>query len=464
MTDFSPPSGRPDRSPGAANASLWPVLLALVAVAALCGLVILRDRPSSGLIERVQSEPVPELAIAEIEPPPPPGAADFQVQPAASSGPEAASESQYDLALQLQRGDTVEEMLDDIGVPDADRKEIAEALKKLLKKNRLAVGETISLSLQTLPDAPDAPRVLSLLVRPRPEREYTITRNEDGSYTGEEKIYEVKARIVRAATRRIGSIQESGLKAGAPAQAISEFIKALSYDVDFQRELKSGQPFSLLLEQHVTSDGRVIHPGRLLAGELTLAKRTVTVIAFQPWSGVRQFYTPDGNSVVRAFLRTPMDASHISSRFGVRKHPILGYSAMHAGVDFAAPTGTPILAAGSGKVMTAGYYGGYGLYVELAHNSEIGTAYGHMSRLGPGIKRGVPVRQGQVIGFVGSTGMSTGPHLHYEFHRHGRAVNPLTQRASLRARLAGKDLAKFQGLVRQYRAKLKNAPMIGTGD
>jgi len=428
--------------------------------------VLLRDRPPAALVERVSPELVvaPELVIAEVEPPPPPGSADFQIQPVAPSESEAPSEARYELALQLQRGDTVEEMLDDVGVPDADRKEIADALKKLLKKNRLAVGETITLSLQTLPDAPDAPRVLSLLVRPRPEREYTITRNEDGSYAGEEKIYEVGPRIVRVATRRIGSLQESGLKAGAPAEAVAEFIKALSYDVDFQRELKSGQPFSLLLEQRVTSDGRVIHPGRLLAGELTLAKRTVTVIAFQPWGGVRQFYTPDGNSVVRAFLRTPMDASRISSGFGVRRHPILGYSAMHTGVDFAAPPGTPILAAGSGRVVTAGNNGGYGLYVALAHTAEIETAYAHMSRLGPGIKPGVPVRQGQVIGFVGSTGLSTGPHLHYEFHRHGRAVNPLTQRASLRARLMGKDLAKFQGLVRQYRTKLKTAPAIGSSD
>ena len=154
------------------------------------------------------------------------------------------------------------------------------------------------------------------------------------------------------------------------------------------------------------------------------------------------------------------DASKISSRFGMREHPILGYSALHAGVDFSAPSGTPILAAGAGKVAMAGPNGGYGLYVKLQHTSDVGTAYGHMSRLGPGIKPGVVVRQGQVIGFVGSTGMSTGPHLHYEFHRGGKQVNPLAQKFAMRAQVGGKDAARFQALAKQYLAQLKNAPVV----
>jgi murein DD-endopeptidase MepM/ murein hydrolase activator NlpD len=164
--------------------------------------------------------------------------------------------------------------------------------------------------------------------------------------------------------------------------------------------------------------------------------------------------------VVRAFLRTPMDASKISSRFGMREHPIMGYSALHAGVDFAAPPGTPILAAGAGKVAMAGPNGGYGNYVKLQHTSDVATAYAHMSRVGPGIKPGVAVRQGQVIGFVGSTGMSTGPHLHYEFHRAGRQVNPLAQKFAMRATVGGKDAARFQTLAKQYLAQLKNAPVV----
>lgn len=380
--------------------------------------------------------------------------------PDPDSEPEPPASDRYELTLRLEKGDTVDKMLADIDVPEADRKQIDEKLKALLKKRRLPAGEEIELLLQNVPEQPDAPRVLSLSVRPQPEREYIITRRDDGTYDGEEKTYKVSPRIVRVEGERHGSLQQSGVKLGAPSQAMVEFIRALSYDVDFQRELKEGQKFTVLLEQLVTSDGRVTHPGRLLAGELRLLKRTVVVIRYRPQGGADGFYNPNGESVVRAFLRTPMDASKISSRFGMRQHPILGYSALHAGVDFAAPSGTPILAAGAGKVAMAGYNGGYGLYVKLQHTKEIGTAYGHMSRLGPGIKPGVTVRQGQVIGFVGSTGMSTGPHLHYEFHRGGKQVNPLAQKFAMRAQVAGKDAARFKALAKQYLAQLKNAPVV----
>jgi murein DD-endopeptidase MepM/ murein hydrolase activator NlpD len=206
---------------------------------------------------------------------------------------------------------------------------------------------------------------------------------------------------------------------------------------------------------------RFTHPGRLLAGELRLMKRTVVVMRYRPQGGADGFFNPQGESVVRSFLRTPMDASRITSRFGMREHPILGFSALHAGVDFAAPPGTPILAAGNGRVMSAGPNGGYGLYVKLQHTHDVATAYAHLSRIGPGIKPGVQVRQGQVIGFVGSTGMSTGPHLHYEFLKAGKHVNPLTQKFAMRGTVGGKDAERFRALAKQYLAQLKSAPAAG---
>lgn len=483
MTDFPSPSDRPKSAKSTAFGVIWPVLGAIGLIAgtlflALGGLLI-TQRPIPD-IETAQAEPPPlvlaNLALADIElsPPPPLTSAEFKsstFQPIELKGfqmkppdpaaePEPAASDRYELTLRLERGDTVEKMLADIDVPEADRKQIAEKLQKLLKKKKLATGETIELLMQTMPEQPDAPRVLSLSVRPQPEREYIISRQDDGSYDAEEKVYKVSPRIVRVETERDGSLQQSGIKAGAPSAAMVEFIRALSYDVDFQRELKQGQKFTVLLEQLVTSDGLVTHPGRLLAGELRLLKRTVTVIRFRPPGGADGFYNPQGESVVRSFLRTPMDASRLTSRFGMREHPILGFSALHAGVDFSAASGTPILAAGTGKVSMAGYNGGYGLYVKLQHTQDVATAYAHMSRLGPGIKPGVSVRQGQVIGFVGSTGMSTGPHLHYEFHRGGKPVNPLAQKFAMRATVGGKDLARFQALSRQYLNQLKSAPAV----
>jgi murein DD-endopeptidase MepM/ murein hydrolase activator NlpD len=479
MTDFPSPSDRPKAAKSTAFALFRPVLFAVgVIVLALGGLVLShRSNPEIAGLERqapaspaaaapvvlVDSEPAPPLTAAELK-----GSAfqglefkGFQMKPPdPAAEPEPPASDRYELTLRLERGDTVEKMLADIDVPEADRKEIAEKLQTLLKKKKLATGETIELLMQTMPEQPDAPRVLSLSVRPQPEREYVISRKDDGSYAAEEKTYKVSPRIVRVEGERDGSLQQSGIKAGAPSAAMVEFIRAMSYDVDFQRELKQGQKFTVLLEQLVTSDGLVTHPGRLLAGELRLLKRTVTVIRFRPQGGADGFYNPQGESVVRSFLRTPMDASKLTSRFGMREHPILGFSALHAGVDFSAASGTPILAAGTGKVAMAGFNGGYGLYVKLQHTQDVATAYAHMSRLGPGIKPGVSVRQGQVIGFVGSTGMSTGPHLHYEFHRGGKPVNPLAQKFAMRATVVGKDLARFQALSRQYLNQLKSAPAV----
>ena len=467
MTDFPSPSDRPKTARSAAFRLFRPIFFAVGAIGATVGAVIIIHHQAETQIAAVSppSAPVlPPIALPDPEPVPPVTTADFKgfdLKPTdQQADAEPPASDRYELTLRLERGDTVEKVLADINVPEADRKQIDAALKALLKKRRLAVGESIDLQLQTMPDQPDAPRVLTLSIRPQPQREYIVTRRDDGSYEALEKIYQVRPRIVRVDAVRRGSLQQSGMKAGAPTAATLEFIRALSYDVDFQRELKEGQRFTLLLEQQVTTDGLVTDPGRLLAGEMRLTNRTVTVMRFRPQGGADGFYDFKGESVVRSFLRTPMDASHITSGFGMRMHPIMGFSAMHTGVDFGAPIGTPIFAAGAGKVVTAGPNGGYGIFVKLQHTSQIGTGYGHMSRLGPGIRPGVSVRQGQVIGFVGSTGLSTGPHLHYEFYRNGHPVNPLAQKFAMRAVVGGKDLARFRVLSRQYLNELKNAPPI----
>ncbi|WIM11888.1 MAG: hypothetical protein OJF58_002847 [Enhydrobacter sp.] len=465
MTDFPSPSGRPGTASLAALRLFRPALFVVASIGATVGAtMVMHYRPASDAVADVRPTPEPAIVLPDPQPAPPLTAADFQgfrlkpADPQTDDEPSAAD--RYELTLRLERGDTVEKVLADINVSPADRRQIDAEFRAALKKRRLPIGQSIELQLQTLPDQPDAPRVLTLSVRPQPQREYIVRRRDDGSYEALEKIYKLSPRIVRIEAVRKGSLQQSGTRAGAPTTAILEFIRALSYDVDFQRELKEGQHFALLLEQQVTSDGHIADPGRLLAGELRLANRTVTIMRFRPHGGADGFYDPKGESVVRSFLRTPMDASHVTSGFGVRMHPILGFSAMHTGVDFAAPVGTPIFAAGAGKVVMAGPNGGYGIFVKLQHTNQIGTGYGHMSRLGPGIRPGVMVRQGQVIGFVGSTGLSTGPHLHYEFYRNGHAVNPLTQKFAMRAALGGKDLARFRALSRQYLSELKHAPLV----
>jgi murein DD-endopeptidase MepM/ murein hydrolase activator NlpD len=401
--------------------------------------------------------PPPPIVLAEPELAPPVESADFLP-------PDGVPEGEtYQLALDLAYSDTVDHMLADLHIGERERKRADNALQALLGDRKLATGEQISLVLQPLREPADGPRLVSLSVRPRPEREFVVSRQADGAYAGEEKVFKLSPRVVRVNATLSTSILEDGMRAGAPSGAVNEFIKALSYDVDFQRELRAGQRFFLLLEQLVTSDGTISNPGRLLAGEIVLNARIVSAVRFAPTGEADQFYNLRGESMARSFLRTPLSSWRITSEFGMREHPILGYTTMHKGVDFGAAEGTPVLAAAAGTVDMAGEDGGHGLYVKIAHGGEVATGYAHLSRLGPGIRPGVPVRQGQLIGFVGATGLATGPHLHYEFFRQGKAVDPMAEQAVVRPALSGAELDRFRAQLRTYIGYFKTAPTVGDG-
>jgi len=412
-----------------------------------------------------------QLATQAMTPPPPPAPIVLAVpdlpppvETADFLPPDGVPEGKtYQLALDLAYSDTVDHMLADLHIGERERKRADDALQALLGDRKLATAEQINLVLQPLREPADGPRLVSLSVRPQPEREFVVARQADGTYAGEEKIFKLSPRVVRVNATLSTSILEDGMRAGAPSGAVNEFIKALSYDVDFQRELRAGQRFFLLLEQLVTSDGTISNPGRLLAGEIVLNSRIVSVVRFAPTGEADQFYNLRGESMARSFLRTPLSSWRITSEFGMREHPLLGFTMMHKGVDFAAPEGTPVLAAAAGTIDMAGEDGGHGLYVKIGHGEDVATGYAHLSRLGPGIRPGMSVRQGQLIGFVGATGLATGPHLHYEFFRHGKAVDPMTERAAVRPALSGTELDRFRAQVRSYIGYFKTAPTVGDG-
>jgi murein DD-endopeptidase MepM/ murein hydrolase activator NlpD len=225
---------------------------------------------------------------------------------------------------------------------------------------------------------------------------------------------------------------------------MNELVKAFSYDVDFQRDIHPGDTIDVLTEREVASDGRVGKTGKASYAKLTLHGKTHEIYRFTNAAGVEGWYTASGNSVKKSLLRTPVNAARISSGFGMREHPVLGYSRMHRGIDFAAPTGTPILAAGDGVVKFAGWNKGYGNYVKIQHNATYATAYGHASRLAKGIVQGATVKQGQVVAYVGSTGLSTGAHLHYEIMQNNVQVNPAQQKFNTAVALAGADMKRFR--------------------
>ncbi|TFG47962.1 MAG: M23 family metallopeptidase, partial [Gemmatimonadales bacterium] len=229
-----------------------------------------------------------------------------------------------------------------------------------------------------------------------------------------------------------------------PNPVLIELIRIFSFDVDFQRDIQPGDRFEVLYDALLETDGSLAKTGEVLYAALTLSGQRLELYGFTPKSGFADFFDTKGQSVRKTLMRTPIDGARLSSGFGMRKHPILRYTRMHRGTDFAAPSGTPIYAAGDGTVEIAGRKGAYGKYVRLRHNSTYQTAYAHMSRFAKGTRSGARVRQGQVIGYVGTTGRSTGPHLHYEVLVNGKQVNPSKIKLASGEKLKGADLAAFE--------------------
>jgi murein DD-endopeptidase MepM/ murein hydrolase activator NlpD len=348
--------------------------------------------------------------------------------------------------VELRKGDTVARVLGRLGIGAADIAEIVEVLAERVRLDRLPIGQALIVKLQRLHEK--KPTVLvGLSIRPEPKRAFNVERDDDGGYSIEEEVFEVAPRVMRASGEVDGSVIASAEAAGVPHGPLAEMLRAFSWDVNFQHDIKPGDRFDVLVERAWTSDGRPADDGRVLWAEITTGggAETYSIYRFKPHDGEEFFYSPEGESVVKALLRTPLNMSRVSSRFGMRQHPVLKFTRLHSGVDFAAPPGTPILAAGAGHVIEAGRFGGYGNWVKIAHDGNLATGYAHLSHIAPGVKRSARVRQGQVIGYVGSTGLSTGPHLHFELHRGGRPVDPLTMaRTAQRTRLAGQDLERFK--------------------
>ena len=258
----------------------------------------------------------------------------------------------------------------------------------------------------------------------------------------------------------VGSNLSRALRsAGIPGTQAAEFIKQMRHVVDFQRGLGKSDRFDIIIEQDRAETGEVRH-GKLLFGALSRRGRDPVEIGRHEG----EYYLASGEGVKKGLMRTPVDGARMSSGFGMRLHPVLGYSRMHKGVDFNAGSGDPIMAAGGGTVSFAGWHGGHGKYVMIRHNKDLATAYAHMSRID--VKPGQRIAQGQRIGAVGSTGLSTGPHLHYEIWLRGQAVNPVSLRFIGGAELSGRSLNEFQRQMNRWRALPSTgaAPRATTAD
>ena len=225
------------------------------------------------------------------------------------------------------------------------------------------------------------------------------------------------------------SLYGSASKVGVDPEIIIEFARIFGFEIDFQRDIRANDEFKIFYERYEDDDGETHKNGNILFAYMKNNGREITLYRYTDAKKISGYYTADGKSIEKALMKTPINGARLSSVFGFRKHPILGYNKLHQGTDFAAPRGTPVMASGSGTVERASWFGAYGKYVSIRHNSTYKTAYAHLSGFGKGIKAGTKIQQGRIIGYVGSTGRSTGPHLHYEVLVNNKRVN--SQRLNL---------------------------------
>ena len=350
--------------------------------------------------------------------------------------------------IEVRRGDTLFGLLTHAGLTDAEAQAAGHSLADVFSPNDLRVGQEITLSFATGagPDSDAAGKLVGLTLQPSMDRDVKLTRNADGQFIAASIDRPLTERVDRAAGQIDISLFESARDAGVPVGLIGDIIKAYSYDVDFQRDIHEGDSFEAVFERYDTDKGELAKAGRLLYASLTLGGKPMPIYYFER-DGDGEYFTADGIAVRKSLLKTPIDGARITSGYGMRVNPILGYSAMHQGIDFGAPTGTPIFAAGNGVVEFIGRKNGYGNFIKLRHNGTYETAYAHASRFAKGLKKGSRVKQGQVIAYVGTTGRSTGPHLHFEIIVNGKHVNPSKVKTVASDKLTGPQLKAFKAQV-----------------
>gem|GEM_PF-457750 len=365
--------------------------------------------------------------------------------------------------IKVSKGDTLMDVLLRTGVGRADAHSAITSLRDVFDPRDLRIGQQLTVRLRDL-SAPLDAGVSGELVRAAMEAEglapvhltgvilkqsyekvVGVHRSDSGDFRSREENRQLDIQLGYGEGTIESSLFASGDKIGLPIPAMAQLMEVFSFAVDFQRDIQAGDKYEILYESLMDPlTGERVRTGNVLYASMTLSGDKTRVFRFKPDDKNVDYFDEDGRSVRRALLRTPTDATRISSGFGRRKHPILGYNKMHRGVDFAAPTGTRIYAAGHGTVESIGWVKGYGKYIRLRHNDIYKSAYAHMSRFARGLKRGHRVKQGQVIGYVGSTGRSTGPHLHYEVIKNGRHVNPVRVKLPSGKRLAGDALEAFR--------------------
>ena len=339
----------------------------------------------------------------------------------------------------IKSGETFDKILNNYSI---DKKEIINIKNSLIKKiniNKLNTRQSIQFSVDKTNN-----KIKEFTFQISTTEKIYLKRNiEDGKFNQEIIILKLDKKILYKENTILQSLYKSAMNQDIPINTIIEFARIYGFQVDFQRDIRKQDKFQIMYEVFLDENKKIIESGEILFANLKLSGQDNSLYYFDE-QGSEGHYDKNGKSVQKALMKTPINGARLSSAFGMRKHPIDGFNKMHRGTDFAAPKGTPIMASGNGIIKKAGWCGGGGNCVKIKHNSTYETVYAHMSKFAKGIKKGVRVKQGQTIGYVGSTGKSTGPHLHYEVIINGKKVNSQTLKLPSGKILKGKKRKIFE--------------------
>jgi murein DD-endopeptidase MepM/ murein hydrolase activator NlpD len=348
----------------------------------------------------------------------------------------AAAKSPSHKEVVVSKGDTLSTLFEKVGLPPAAVHEVLASDKQAKLFSQLKNGQILQFELSPEGNLKQLHSKLSDL------ESISLSRTDKG-YTFTRDVSKPNVRTAYVHGVISNSLSQSAARAGLSHSMTMDMANIFGYDVDFAQDIRKGDEFDVIYEQKLVN-GKTVATGNILSARFTNRGKTYTAVRYTNKQGNTNYYTADGNSMRKAFIRTPVEFARISSMFSMgRKHPILNKIRAHKGIDYAAPRGTPIKATGDGKVILAGRRGGYGNTVIIQHGETYRTLYGHMQGFAKGIQSGTNVKQGQVIGYIGTTGLSTGPHVHYEFQVNGVHVDPLGQKLPMADPIAKSEKQRF---------------------
>ena len=339
----------------------------------------------------------------------------------------------------IKNNDTIEKILKKFKIKDEDIKDVSIKLKQK-KLSNIYSGRKLSLVIKKLEDGSNT---IVNFVYPINNTTSVEIRKSQNNFLVKENILQLYKKEVVVKNIIKNNLYSSAVGSGIEPNIIVEFARVFGFEVDFQRDIRKGDWFEILYEKFEDDNNKIRDTGKIIYASMYVNGEEINLYNFK-YNNEEEYYDIKGKSITKSLMKTPINGARLSSSFGMRKHPILGYNKMHKGTDFAAPSGTPIMASGSGTITRARWCGGGGNCVKIKHNSTYETIYAHMKAFGKGIKEGRKVKQGQIIGYVGSTGLSTGPHLHYEVLVNGKKVNSQKLKLPSGKILKGEERKQFE--------------------